>query len=479
MSKAIEKEIKKRLKRAEELSSAPKFSVEDYCFDKQIEFIRDKSKFKTAVCSRRAGKTLSCAADLIDTALTQEGDVAYITLTRGTAKRIIWRELLNINEKYKLNAKLDNQELTLQMINGNIIYLSGAKDESEIEKFRGLALRKIYIDESQAFRPYIKELIDDVLEPALTDYDGSLILIGTPGPVPAGFFYDAATGDGWSHHKWTIHDNPHIERKSGKSAETIIEERCKRRGVSKNDPSIRREYYGEWIQDYDSLVFKFDVKRNVYTSPPQNLRYIFGIDVGFKDSDAIAVVGYDDKLGQSYLVEEVVADKQDITSLAEKIKELQAKYDPVKMIMDAGALGRKIQEEIRIRHGLPVEAADKHRKLEYISLLNDDLRNGKLKAYLGSRFAEDCQLVVWDWDDPSKPRISDRYHTDIGDAVLYAWRECKHYFKHDPEVSHAQRSDEYMKALEEKEAEALELKKHGHDTEWGVDEADLSSLYDE
>lgn len=481
MSKAALKELKKRIEKQRLMDEAPKFSIEDYCFEEQVKFIRDKSKFKTAVCSRRAGKTISCAADLVDTALTTQGDVAYITLTRGTAKRIIWRELLSINEKYKLGAKLDNQELTLQMPNGNIIYLSGAKDESEIEKFRGLALRKIYIDESQAFRPYIKELIDDVLEPALTDYDGSLILIGTPGPVPAGFFYEAATGDGWSHHKWTIHNNPHIQLKSGKDAETIIEERCRRRGVSKTDPSIRREYYGEWVQDFDSLVYKFDYKKNTYVTPPPHadLRYIFGIDIGYKDADAIAVIGYDDKAGRSYLVEEVVADKQDITTLAEKIKEMQKRYDPVKMIMDAGALGRKIQEEIRVRHGLPVEAADKHRKLEYISLLNDDLRNGKFQAYLGSRFAEDCQLVVWDWDDPSKPKISDRYHTDIGDAVLYAWREAKHYFKQDQQQTYQQRTDDYMKQLEEQEAEAMELKKQGHDTEWGVDDADLASVFGE
>jgi hypothetical protein len=477
VSKLLEKEIAKRIKKAEQDAAAPKFSVEEYCFEEQVRFIRDSNKFKTAVCSRRSGKTISCAADLIDTVQSSEGDVAYITLTRGTAKRIIWRELLKINDKYQLGAKPDNQELTLTMPNGNIVYLSGAKDESEIEKFRGMALRKIYIDEAQAFRPYIKELIDEVLEPSLTDYDGSLILIGTPGPVPAGFFYDAATGDGWSHHKWTIHNNPHIERKSGKTADKIIEERCKRRGVSVNDPSIRREYFGEWESDEDALVYKFDQRRNTFIIPPRDLRYIFGIDIGYKDSDAIAVLGYDDKEGRSYLVEEWIADKQDITSLAEKIKVLKLKYDPVKMIMDAGALGKKIQEEIRHRHGLNVEAADKHRKLEYISLMNDDLRNGKLQAYLGSRFAEDCQLVVWDWDDPTKPRISDRYHTDIGDAVLYSWRECRHYFKQDEVSKIQQRTDDYMKQLEEKEAEAMEAKRLGHDIDWGVDEADLASLY--
>ena len=448
-------------------------------YDIHVESATNLYCLANGLVTHNSGKTVSCAADLIDTALTQDGDVAYITLTRGTAKGIIWRDLLRINEEYELGGEANIAELTLTLPNRNIIYLFGANDESQIDKIRGRALRKVYIDEAQSFRPYIKEFINDVIEPALTDYDGTLILIGTPGPVPAGYFFDASHSEGWSNHKWTIHDNPHILKKSGKTPEQRIEAICKRRGVTLTDPSIRREYFGEWVQDFDSLVFKFEPSRNEYLDAPADLKYVFGIDVGFRDSDAIAVVGYDDKRGLSYLVEEYVAAKQDITSLAEKIKELQAKYEPVRMIMDAGALGRKIQEEIRQRHQLPVEAAEKSRKLEFIKLLNDDLRTGAFKAKPGSRFAEDSQLVVWDWEDPSKPKISDRYHSDITDAVLYAWRECKHYFKLGEVIKHSKTSDAYMDELEAKEADAMEAKKLGHDTDWGVDQDDLNSLFGE
>jgi hypothetical protein len=477
MSKLVLKEIQRRALQKKQSEAAPKFVLEEYCFDKQIKFIRDPSKFKTGVCSRRAGKTVACAADLVDTVQNQVGDVAYITLNRRTAKRIIWKELLKINRDYNLGAHIDNTDLSLTFPNGNTIYVSGAKDSEEIEKFRGVALRKIYIDECQSFRAYIKEFVEDVLENCLTDYDGSLILIGTPGPVPAGYFYDATTAaEGWSHHHWTMHDNPWIQKKSGKTADQIIEERAKRRGISLNDPSIRREYFGEWFKDEDALVYKFNSQKNVTLAlpPTSDLHYVFGVDIGFKDADAIAVLGYNFKDQNVYLVEEIVTRKQDITDLVNQLNPLIEKYAPVKMVMDAGALGKKIQEEIRNRHSLPMEAADKNRKNEYIKLLNDDLRTSKFKAIPGTMFEEDCSLVVWDYEDPTKPKISDRYHTDIGDAVLYAWRECKHFIPKDaPKKNNNKNSDKFMEELEAKEAEEMERKMSGEDVEWGISDDDL------
>jgi len=456
---AAKRELARRLKQQKQESEKPKFSLDEFCFDKQYAFLSDPAKFKTAVCSRRAGKSVACAADLIHTASRQDGDVAYITLSRKSAKKIIWRELLRLNKEYELNGKPDNTELTLSLPNGNIIHVSGAKDSTEIEKFRGMELRKVYIDEVQSFRPYIEELIDDVLEPALTDYDGSLVLIGTPGPVPAGYFYKATHSPGWSHHKWTLHDNPHILAKSGKTADQIIAERCERRGLDLNAPSILREYFGEWVRDEDSLVFKFSHDKNIYITPPEELSYVMGVDIGYQDADAIAILGFSAIEQKVYLIEESVKNKQNITTLANEIKRLQAKYNVHKIIMDAGALGKKIQEEFRTRHQIPAFPAEKTRKNEFIELLNDDLRTGKLQAMPNSRFEQDAALLQWDFD-MNPPQISSRYHSDICDAVLYAWRECRHYIKE--EVQSKPTTDaERMAAWEEEEIRKWEEKMSG------------------
>ena len=149
------------------------FKLEDVCFDKQLAFINDPHPFVTAVCSVRAGKTTACAFDLIYTALTTPRIVClYITLARTNAKRIIWPELVRINRDYELGGKVNESELSIKFKNDSIVYASGAKDKSEIEKFRGLALKLCYIDECQAFRNYISELVDEVIAKRLFDYAG-------------------------------------------------------------------------------------------------------------------------------------------------------------------------------------------------------------------------------------------------------------------------------------------------------------------
>src|SRR6185369_5430674 len=121
---------------------------------------------------------------------------------------------------------------------------------------------------------------------------------------------------------------------------------------------------------------------------------------------------------------ELVTAKQGITELAEQMLHFEKKYNISKIVMDMGALGKKIGEEIIRRYKLPVEAAEKQRKMENIQLLNDALRSGRFKAKANSRFAQDTYLVEIDRDKttPEKIKVSDRYHSDIIDAVLYAFK---------------------------------------------------------
>lgn len=411
------------------------FTLSKFLFDKQLKFVEDPRPFKIAVCSRRSGKTVACAAHLIDTALKFPGTVSlYITLTRSSAKKIIWPEIQRINRNYMLGGVEDNTELSMVFPNGSMLYFSGAKDASEIEKFRGLALKLAYIDECQSFKTHIGELIDDVISPALMDYAGTLCLIGTPGPVPAGYFYDCAEkSDVWVKHAWTFFDNPYIASKSHKTHQEMLDRELKRRGVTAEDPSIQREYFGRWVLDADSLWVHYDPQINDYKDipnhPAHKLNYIMGIDLGFEDADAIAVIAWSDAEPVTYLVEELIIKKQGLTPLVEQIKELQKKYDVGKMIIDEGGLGKKLAEEMRRQHSLPVHPADKARKQENVAFLNDALRTGKFKAKSTSDFAKDSYLVEIDWGKsrPDKIVLSTKYHSDIIDAVLYSFKESPTY----------------------------------------------------
>ena len=482
--RALRKEIQRRVQAKQEAETRPKFNLDTYFFAKQTEFFRGtQNRFKVAVCSRRAGKTVGIVGDAIDLCLTEAGvRVLYITLTRENCVEIIWPDLMNTIEQYQIPVKINLQRLSVEFANGSRLSCAGAKDKREIGKFRGRKLRRIYIDEAQNFPSYIQTMIEEDLIPTLRDLRGDMIVTGTPGPLKRGFFYGISTNGKWESHSWTAYENPHMHNPAeGRDLDITLAEERAVTGADKNDPKYVRETYGVWTEDRNSLVFKFDASKNVYKGPlPTDLTFIFGIDLGFNDADAIAVLGYSNSTGKVYLVEELVERKQGITELVAQIEMLQLKYKPVRMVMDAGGLGKKIQEEIKRRHSIPVEAADKNRKFEYIEMLNDDLRTGKFQAFEKSLFEDDCYLVQWDRDveDPTKIKVSNSYHSDICDATLYGWRECNHYFKVEHRPAPLPGTAQWMEALEEREMEQFELEKRGHDEDWGVDSADLKDVFE-
>ena len=391
----------------------------------------------------------------------------YITLSRSNAKRIFWPKIMKVLKEFNTPIKANESDLSIHFDNGSVIYLSGAKDKSEIEKFRGLDIKLVYIDESQAFRTYIEELVNEVLAPALFDHNGTICLIGTPGPVPSGYFYSSSHNSEWSNHSWTMHNNPHIELKSGKRVPDLIEEELARMGVTIDDPRIQREFFAKWVVDLNSLVFKYSKELNHYDALPDLNRHVLGIDIGFDDADAIAVIGWDEKRPEAYLVEEDVKPKQTISELADKIGLYITKYRPISIVMDTGGLGKKIAEEIRRRYGIPVKAAEKSRKFEYIELLNDALRTAKFLAKSNSIAAQDSMMVEWDRDKqtPDKKYVSTKFHSDILDAVLYGYREALHWLYVPPVILPSVNTPAWYKAKEDKLLDQMIEKNQNKDNE--------------
>ncbi|NBS69760.1 hypothetical protein EBT31_12745 [bacterium] len=411
----------------------PVTSITTSLFPLQLSFVDDKAKFKTAYCSRRSGKSVAAAAMLMLTALKHPGtNSLYITLNRLSAKRIIWKELLRFNDEFKLGAEPNASELTLTFKNKSTIYLSGAKDASEIDKFRGMHLKLTVVDEAQAFRSYLIDLIDEVLVPASYDYNGQIVMIGTPNAACAGAFYDSCFDRGrmrgWSVHKWNMNQNPFIKAKSGMDPEAIIQEELKRKGLTEDDPAHLRENRGQWVRSNDSLVYKIDRTRNVCSTVPDNLIYVLGVDLGFEDADAISVVGYHPHDPNAYVVDCWSQNKLTISDLAARVQSYVDKYDPVKCVIDAGGLGKKISEELQQRFSLPFESAEKTRKHEYIELMNDSLRTGKLQILEGLPLIEEMELLQWQYNSEGDKRIEDpRFPNHLCDSTLYAWRESKAY----------------------------------------------------
>ncbi len=466
--KLLENELNKRTLR-KDIELDPNFGS-------QNAFILDTSRFVSAQCSRRAGKTNGLAIRFFKTMEKYPGtQCVYLALTRESAKDIMWPVLEELNAVYNLSCQFVESKLEVTHPNGAKLKLYGADMKNFIKRLKGRKYPGVAIDEAQDFGVHLQSLIDDVLTPAISDYvDGWLAVTGTPGPVPFGYFFDV-THDGkhgYSRHSWTLLENPYMP-----NPKQFIDDLCKKREWEPNNPTLLREYRNKWVLDVQSLWINYNETKNNYTNLPidKDMVYIMGIDIGFKDADAIAILAWSPKSPCTYLVEERVERKQDISSLVSSIKELANKYSVSKMVIDQGGLGLKVAEEIRRRHHIPVIGAEKQRKQETVGFLNDHLRLGTFKARSESRFAQDSYLIQIDWDKstPDKIVIKKQPHSDIIDAVIYAFKESPAFTYEKPVEKPKYRSPEWQ----DQEAKRLEQEAEEYFTRL-EEEAQNSAAFD-
>lgn len=400
----------------------------DPSFPAQNNFVEDTSRFIDAQCSRRAGKSTGLGKRFFKTMQKHPGSKCfYLGLTRDSAREIMWPVLQELNQQYNLGCEFVDSKLTVKHPNGSKLQLYGADMKNFIKRLRGQKSPGIGLDEAQDFGIHIQSLIDDVLTPMLVDYeDGWLAITGTPGPVPQGYFFDVTKNKrfGSSHHEWTLLENPYLP-----DPKAFIEDIKKRREWADDNPTLLREWRNKWILDTESLWIRYTTSKNDYKELPTlskgaKYNYILGIDWGFRDSDALAILAYSDESPITYLVEELVTPRQGITELVNQVQEMRNKYDISKIVMDEGAGGKKMAEEMRKQHAIPVEPADKIRKQETVDFFNDALRTGRFLARETSRFVGDSYLVQIDWERsrPDKLVIKKQPHSDIIDAVIYAFK---------------------------------------------------------
>jgi phage terminase large subunit len=131
-------------------------------------------RFRVAVCGRRFGKTHLAIRELAKYASQPDQKVWYIAPTYRMAKQIVWKKLkkklLSINWVKKVNE----QDLTLELVNGSEISLRGADN---YDSLRGVGLNFIVIDEAADID---SEAWYEVLRPTLADTGGHALFLGTP-----------------------------------------------------------------------------------------------------------------------------------------------------------------------------------------------------------------------------------------------------------------------------------------------------------
>jgi hypothetical protein len=474
-------------------------------FDKQLAFLDDKSLYKAALCTRRAGKTSMWARYCTIEALRNERVLIRIwAISRMRVKQLLWEEFKYLAGRHLIKIQTNETELTIRFSNGSEIRLLGADKDKEVQKKRGDKTWMEVVLESQLFGPLLKPLVEDVADPCLMDErvrgGGVFCLEGTPGPVCAGYWYDVTgrddtstrwqskggkdgLGAGWSCHRWSVLDNPHMPHAKGE-----LTDMKRRRRWADDNPTYLREWRALWVNDLGALFYKFNENRNLYdTTKVQpwgpGWEHVLGWDLGFRDDMALVVWGWHASYPDLYEAFSWKKPGALAHEVMDEIEELEKKgFNIVKKVADTGGGGRMYVEEVMSRYSQVFEAAKKTDKYEHVRLFNDALLTGHLKVRPGSPLAEELSTLPTDpdWPDPEKPEKppseDPRFPNHCADASLYSFRAAWHYLYKEDKTKPVKGTSDYYQELEaaiERKLEEPEVRAW-----WEPDDATIEQLSD-
>jgi phage terminase large subunit len=442
-------------------------------------FIDHPAKLKAAICSRRAGKSFSAGLMLLERALERPYTKhLYLALTRESAKRILWDDVLKtLNRELKLELKFNETELACRTPNGSVIYLLGADAKSEEQqKLLGQKYRTVVIDEAASYRIDLRKLVYKVLKPATIDEDGSIVLIGTPGDFigPPGkerhMFYAVTSGakrceaateneenahfDNWTSFRWTTLDNPHM---ADKWAAEIADKEA-RIPHWKETVEFQTEWMGEWATSSEALVYKFDEKRNLVDKVPTDLtRFTIGIDLGFNDATAFHCWGWRPHDNHLYGVRSYKEKGLTLDQVSDLCNTWRKDFPGARMVIDGAA--RQSVEHLRRVYNQPLFTAAKAGKVDFIRHMNTDLVTERIKI---DPVACRDLLLEWTshiWDDRNVFKRTEKEGSEnhLCDSALYSWRDSAHYqakpmVKRKPSAWSEEAHEEWLEREERKNA---------------------------
>lgn len=418
------------------------------CLPEQRAAIEDPSHLKAFFATRRAGKSFAIGIYLFMAALAFPGSSClYLGLTRETTQNIMNKDIFRVlNRRFAIGAKWKGSDKRWELPNGSYIYMRGADANSyEINKTVGQKYRLAVLDEASKYRYNVHTMVYGSLLPAMGDDLGTVVLSGTPSNITTGLFYEATRGAkgeesarGWSCHRWSWRDNTHKRDNIAVIHDKIVSDNPD----IVHTPLYRQEWLGQWVVDSSALVYRFREDRNTIDKLPraaESYTFMLGGDLGFSpDPSALVVVAYHENDPVLYVVAAEKRPKQDFTDVANWIKSLwrfpslghHGPYPFAAMVMDSANL--QGVEEMRGRHGVPLEAAKKVGKAGVIAAMNGEILTGRVKVLPGAMgVLDEASALVWDEKKlnavPKRWEEDPRFANHLLDSLLYGWRRARNY----------------------------------------------------
>ncbi len=401
-------------------------------FPQQLAFINDNSPLGSALCPRRAGKSYAVGLKMYKKAYDFPGStILYISLTKESAKRIMWRDvILEIARQYGIEIVERQSVLEIDLPNGSLLKLAGAdSSQKEKDKFLGGKYPYVCIDEAGSFTQNLADMIYEFLEPAVADFEGCIDIVGTPTVFWQGFFCKVTEGrePGWTNHAWDTLDNPYMKDKWRKRID-LLKERDPR---VEETPRFLRMYKAIWVKDMDNLIYKFQADRNLIDELPKGEidGQVLGMDLGYNDATAYVLSRYYFHDENLYFIKSFKKEGQIIDDVVKTMREFIKDYDIHTVVIDNAS--KQVVETLKVRFALydvTIHSADKRDKMEYIGFMNSDFILGKIKLLKDA--TEDYQEELGNLiKDPNNLKTVEHPSCEnhLCDSGLYNWRFARNY----------------------------------------------------
>ncbi len=410
------------------------YQIRKTLYDKQQEvFDNDTDKIILAICSRRSGKTELMGRLLVKRLLKPDQHVVYINRSFDAAVRQIQKPfdiaLQAVGDSLKITSGSIGGGL-VQFDNGSWLLIVGNNNAADVNKIRGEKVALVIIDEFGHMR-HLRELVQEVLQPATIDYaDSQMVFVGTPPRTKVSFAHELWNNNGnVKRYHWTFMDNPFIPNK-----DQVIPQVCAMYGVTPDSMFIRREYFGD-VNAYDDEAIY--IKKYFKQEAPKDKLYHYAyvaIDWGYEDKAAVVGMVADKNEKKLYIVKDWSEAKKGITEISSKAQEM------VKYLKENYKLDREPQvicdtneksaaQDLYTTYHIPnVTLAYKYDKDYALDQLSDWFAASTAVVSENAKSTiEDAENMIWKRDEDTDAIMheldDEAYHGNSMFAVLYASRQ--------------------------------------------------------
>ena len=266
------------------------------------------ARMRICVAGRRFGKTYLSMYEIAKFARYPNRKIFYCAPTFRQAKQIIWDDLKEKLTRIRWVKKINESDLTIQLVNNTKIYLRSADNPDAL---RGVSMDFLVCDEAALME---KRFWQEICRPALSDKQGHALFITTPRGMNwiHDLYTDAGHLEDYESFTYTTLDGGNVSPEEVEAAKRELDEK-----------SFRQEYEATFETYAGLIYYNWDPKVNVTNTVPEITdRTLLHIGMDFNVTPLVACIA----TVQDDIITFFDEIKMDGSNTYEMVEEIQNRY---------------------------------------------------------------------------------------------------------------------------------------------------------